>query len=86
MRYILWVVALLEACDVINNDPYLGRHLLFVLGMKNSTEKALCMILPTRFTFIVENKLKNKCTFPQKWLEHLLLMTSYLVTIKTDHH
>ena len=25
MRYILWVVALLEACDVINN----GRHLGF---------------------------------------------------------
>ena len=27
MRYILWVVALLEACDVINNGRHLGRHL-----------------------------------------------------------
>ena len=29
MRYILWVVALLEACDVTNNGRYLGRHLAF---------------------------------------------------------
>ena len=26
MRYILWVVALLEACDVTNNGRHLGRH------------------------------------------------------------
>ena len=24
--------------------------------------------------------------FTQKWLDHLLLMTSYLVTVATDHH
>ena len=29
MRYILWVVALLEACDVTNNSGHLGRHLGF---------------------------------------------------------
>ena len=29
MRYILWVVALLGACDVINNGRHLGRHLGF---------------------------------------------------------
>ena len=29
MRYILWVVALLEACDVTNNGRHLGRHLEF---------------------------------------------------------
>ena len=28
-RYILWVVALLEACDVTNNGRHLGRHLGF---------------------------------------------------------
>ena len=45
------------------------------------------MILATRFSFIVEKKLKKKtCIFTQKWLDHLLLMTSYLVTIATDHH
>ena len=29
LRYILWVVALLEACDVTNNGRHLGRHLGF---------------------------------------------------------
>ena len=43
------------------------------------------MNLATRFTFIVEKSWK-KCTFTQKWLDHLLLMTSYLVAIVTDHH
>ena len=27
MRYILWVVALREACDVTNNSRHLGRYL-----------------------------------------------------------
>ena len=27
MRYILWVVALLGACEVTNNGPHLGHHL-----------------------------------------------------------
>ena len=29
MRYILWVVALLEACDVTNNRRHLGCNLAF---------------------------------------------------------
>jgi len=29
MRYILWVVALLEACRVTNNGRHRGRHLGF---------------------------------------------------------
>ena len=29
MRYILWLVALLEACDVTNSGRHLGRHLGF---------------------------------------------------------
>ena len=29
MRYILWMVALLEACDVTHNGRYLGCHLGF---------------------------------------------------------
>ena len=29
MRYILWVVALLGACEVTNNGPHLGHHLGF---------------------------------------------------------
>ena len=42
------------------------------------------MILVTRFTFIVE-KVEKKRTFTQKWLDRLLLMTSYLVTIEIGH-
>ena len=30
MRYILWVVALLEACDITNNGRHLARHLGFL--------------------------------------------------------
>ena len=50
MRYILWVVALLEACDVTNNGRHLGFYqeleirvkpreivFFFVLYMKNNT-------------------------------------------------
>ena len=29
VKYILWVVALLEACDVTNNGSHLGHHLGF---------------------------------------------------------
>ena len=44
------------------------------------------MILATRFTVlvIVEKSEKKACNFTQKWLDHLLLMTSYIVTIETD--
>ena len=50
MRYILRVVALLEACDVTNEKSLKDMH------------------------------------FHSKRLDHLLLMTSYLVTIATDNH
>ena len=51
MRYILWMVALLEACDVINNGRHLGFYqeleirkkpremvIFFVLDTKNNTK------------------------------------------------
>ena len=31
-------------------------------------------------------KVEKTFIFTQKWLDHLLLMTSYLVTIVTDYH
>ena len=53
IRYILWVVALLGACDVTNNGLHIGRYLgfyqgseirlkqremvIFLLDMKNNT-------------------------------------------------
>ena len=43
------------------------------------------MILATRFTLLLKG-VKKTCIFTQKWLDYLLLMTSYLVTIETDHH
>ena len=51
MRYISWVVALLEPCDVTNNGRHLGFYQDFY--MKNNT-KISTLILATRFTFIVE--------------------------------
>ena len=43
------------------------------------------MILATRFILIVERSWKNMY-FHEKWLDHLLLMTSYLVAMEPDHH
>ena len=34
MRYILWVVALLGACDVTNNGRHLGRLVGFYQGIE----------------------------------------------------
>ena len=34
MRYILWVVALLEVCDATNNGRPLGRYLAFYQGLE----------------------------------------------------
>ena len=44
------------------------------------------MIIASRLLLLKE--VEKTCIFPQKWLDHLLLMTSYLVTIciETDHH
>ena len=38
MRYILWVMTLLEGCDVIKNGRHLGRHLGFYLELENSLQ------------------------------------------------
>ena len=43
------------------------------------------MILTTRFTLLLK-EVRKTCIFTEKWLDHLLLMTSYLVTIATDQH
>ena len=56
------------------------------LRWKITHKQALRVILATRFICIVKKKLKKTCTFTHKWLEHLLVMTSYLVTIESDHH
>ena len=90
MRNILWVMGLLEACDVTNNCLNLKRHLGFYQELeirlkpremvvfcawqwKITHKYALCMIFCWK-------KLKTTWTFSEKSLDHLLLMTSYLVT------
>ena len=63
MRYISWVVALLEACDVTNNGSHLGfyQELKIRLKPREMVIFVLYMnyILATRFTLIVEKSWKN---------------------------
>ena len=35
MRYVLWVVGLMEACDVTKHGRHLGHHLGFYQELKN---------------------------------------------------
>ena len=58
----------------------------FVLYMKNNTKISTLHDFSHKIFFYCWKKLKKTCIFTQKWLDHLLLMTSYLVTIATDHH
>ena len=39
MRYILWVMALMEACDVTSNGRHLGRHLGFYQGRNREKQR-----------------------------------------------
>ena len=77
-KYILGVVALLEACDVTNNGRHLGffqqleirlkpqeRVIFFVLYIKNNTKISTLHDLATRFTFIVERSSKNMYFHPK---------------------
>ena len=87
---------LLETCDVTSDGGHLGSHLGFYQGLKNKFKPqeffclcltykiahkyALCIILSTFSTFIVE-KVEKTCIFTQIWVDRLVIMTSYLVTI-----
>ena len=91
------MVALLEACDVTNN----ARHLVFYHELQirlklremvifcashenNHITKHVAEFLPQDLLLLLK-EVKKTCIFTQNWLDHLLLMTSYLVTIATDH-
>ena len=71
MIYILWVVALLEACDVSNNGHHLGFYQELEIRLKRREMVSfcafywLCMISATRFTFIVERSWKNMYFHPK---------------------
>ena len=42
MRYILWVVALLGACDVTNNGRHLGFYQELEIGLKPREVMLFC--------------------------------------------
>ena len=68
-------MALLEVCDVTNNGRHLGRHLGFYQELEIRLKPRqimifgalheLCMILASRFTFIVERSWKNMYFHPK---------------------
>ena len=98
MRYILLMVALLEVCDVTKHGRHLGSHLGFyqkfnlgkngkntIFACKNNKNNYFAPFYPQ--TLLLSLKNVEKAYFlTQKRLDHLLLMTSYLLTIVTDHH
>ena len=78
MKYILGVVALLEACDVTNNGRHLGffqeleirlkpqeRVIFFVLYMKNNTKISTLHDFAKTFTFIVERSWRKYIFSPK---------------------
>ena len=90
MTYISLVVALLKACDVTTMVAilYVTKNQKSGVNRENGTFlcfKHFALFQPQYFLLLLK-KLKKTCIFTQKWLDHLLLMTSYLVTIASDHH
>ena len=50
------------------------------------THKSALRISLSTSLLLLLIKVEKVCIFTQKWLYHLLLMTSHLVAIETDHH
>ena len=91
MIYILWVVALLEACDVSDNGHHLGFYPELEIWLK--PWEMVSFVLFTDFAWfqpqdllLLLKEVEKICIFTQNWLDHLLLITPYLVTIATDYH
>ena len=97
MRYISWVMALLEACEVTNNGCHLGFYQELEIRIKLQEMVIFCALhgrwhINKRFAgflpeyLILLLKAEKTCIFTQNWLDHLLLIMSYFVTIAADHH
>ena len=98
MRYILWVVGLLDACDVTNNGRHPGfyQELEIRLKPREILRLELYMISNTlistlhdfslKIYFYCWKKVEKTCIFTQNWLDHLLPITSYPVTIAIEYH
>ena len=64
MRYISWVVALLEACDVTNNGLHLGCHLGFYQELENRLKPRKIVIFVMAW-FYFWKKLKKHVFSPK---------------------
>ena len=49
MRYVLWVAALMEACDVTKHGRHLGHHLGFYQELKKTVKTARIEVEILRF-------------------------------------
>ena len=96
MRYILWAAALRGGRYVIKLSAILDfttsenlkekrKSNFFLLNIKNVTQLNILPVFVHILYFFGPKKGKNT-HLSSKWLHHLLLVTSYLVTIATDAH
>ena len=58
---------------------------ILTLGMLNVTKLKILLLFVHIFFLVTEKKGKTRI-FVRKWLDHVLLMTSYLVAIATASH
>ena len=57
----------------------------FVLYMKNNNINKHFARLYAQDLLLLLREIEKTCIFTQKWLGHILLMTSYIVIIETAH-
>ena len=82
MNYFIYTSQLSPSClpswilPRIRNQAKTTRNDNFLSFTRKKTHTHFAWYLATRFTFVMY--------YAQKWLGHLLLMTSYLVTIATE--
>ena len=75
-----WILSRIKNhVKIVRNSSFGG------LCMENNTWISKLHNFSPKIYFYFWKKLKKICIFTQKWLDHLLFMTSYLVTIATDH-
>ena len=95
MRYILWVMALLQACDVTNNGCHPGRHLGLYQGLEIRLKQWEMVIFfikdrchgKARGLILTERENRSfwladvSCVCHVKFLNHLMLVLLNLFTI-----
>ena len=71
--------------DIAHEHTIICRQLFsgHVVGSRPIKRKKHLHRMIIHFAF---KEVEKTCIFTQKWLEHILLMAAYLVTIVIDHH